>query len=281
MKIKGLTAIILLLVVPATLRAQSQISLKASCEQYFNSTADEYDFVPAPSEDGIYPVRLTVTTKTPEKTLYVKIYRAEKQTGPFSLVIDTMQGNEEFFDLYDTSPAKPGQKYYYIAVLGRYEIDNAPAQNKSSVVCGWGALTHEAFYVYFNNQLIKSYKKMTLMNKPNALSKLGNEQAQGSHCGDFLYEAKVKGMGGLATMTYKNYSDDGICFFDGDMITKADMTASGTMDGTIKISGMYNGTVSYSDIKVKNSNAAGGTYKIKPAGTQAKNIDYSWNFVNY
>ena len=281
MKVRFFTTVIFLFAFNAAVRAQSQISLKASCEQYFIPQSDQYDFYPTPSEDGIYPVKLTVTTKTPEKTLYIKIYRAENQNGPFSLVIDTMQGNEEFFDLYDTNPAKPGQKYYYIAVLGRYDLDNAPDHNKSSVVCGWGALTHEAFYVYFNNQLMKSYTKMTLMNKSNALGKLGHEETHGTYSGDFIYDAKVKGIGGIATMTYKNYSDDGISFFDGDMITKADMTASGTMDGTIKISGMYNGTVSYSDIKVKNSNAAGGTYKIKPAGTQAKDIDYSWNFVNY
>lgn len=257
------------------LAAKSQISVKASQEKYFEN-AEQKGLLP--SKNGIYPVQLTVTVDSNDKTLYVKVYRAEKQNGAFKLVIDTMLGNEEYFDLYDSTPMEVGQKYYYVAVLGKSDINNAPAEQKSNIACGWGALTHEIFYVYFNSQMLKSYEKMTLMNKPKAISKIGREETTGNVSGQFLYEAKVKGMGGVATMTYKNYSDDGINYYNGDMITYADMFATGTMDGFITATGMYNGTIYFSDISVKESKVHAGTYGIHPKNSTRKNIPYTWNF---
>ena len=254
--------------------SQSKIHLKASCEQYF---LDEYAPMPGPNTDGVYPVKLTVTTKTSDKTLYIKIYRSTSVTGPFTLIIDAMQGNEEYFDLYDSESALPGQKYYYQAVLGRYSLDDAPADCKSSVVCGWGALTHEALYVYVNVALNKSYDKMTIMNKSGALAKLGSEETRGNRTGTFSYEAKVKGMGGVATMTYSNYSDDGILTIDGQTLTKSDMGMNGTMDGLLTVRGMYNAQIDYSKVQIKKGKAGGGTYGIIPKGAPRKEIDYTWN----
>ena len=256
--------------------AGEKISLKASQELYYT----EYEeAVINASENGIYPVRLTVTVASPERTLYVKIYRATTSTGPWTMIIDSMQPNSEYFDLYDSTPMNPGIKYYYQAVLGRDNLQTAAPSQKSNVAIGWGALTHEAFYVYFNTTLKKSYPKMTLMNNPNALKKLGTEETTGDKSGKFLYNAKVKGMGGLATMTYQNYSDDNLVFFTGDMITKADMFSSGTMDGQMQMSGMYNGTIYFDKVIIKESKAHAGTYGVKPKGAPRKEIEYSWNFV--
>ena len=256
--------------------AKPQIFLTASQEEYFED-AQKKGLVP--SKNGIYPVRLTVKVDTNDKTLYVKIYRSENAQGPFKLIIDYMQLNEEYFDLYDNEPAVPGQKYYYIAVLGKQTLADSTADQKSSVACGWGALTHETFYVFFNTTISKSYNKMTLMNKPKAMSKLGTEETTGDKSGTFFYSAKVKGLGGVAVMSYKNYSDDNIVFFNGDMITNADMFSSGIMDGSITMSGMYNGTVYFSNTIIKEGKAAGGTYDIAPKGTLKKSIPYTWNFV--
>ena len=279
MKNKRLLLLLIFFTAMSSLYSQALISLRASQEQYFDSSQEELDSILAPSSNGIYPVKLTVTTRSPDKTLYIKIYRSQNQAGPFSLIIDTMQGNEEYFDLYDTQAAEPGVKYYYIAVLGRQTLDQASPEEKSNVCCGWGALTHEAFYVFFNTTIKKSYPKMTLMNNPSALKKLGSEETKGDKSGKFLYNAKVKGMGGLATMTYQNYSDDNIVFFTGDMITQADMFSSGKMDGQVKMSGMYNGTIYFENVTIKESKASAGTYGIKPTGAPRKEIDYSWNFA--
>ena len=258
------------------LYAQNSIKLKASQELYYT----EYEeAVIKPSDNGIYPVRLTVTVESADHTLYVKIYRATSANGPFSLVLDSMQPNSEYFDLYDSTPMMPGIKYYYKAVLGKDNLQTAAPSLISNVATGWGALTHEAFYVFFNTTLKKSYPKMTIMNAKSALKKLGKEETTGDKTGKFLYEAKVKGMGGLATMTYQNYSDDNIVFFNGDMITKADMTSSGTMDGQMQMSGMYNGTIYFENVTIKESKASAGTYGVKPQGAQRKEIEYSWNFV--
>ncbi len=275
-KLKSIIVLILFSAQTYFIFAQTSIKLKASQELYYT---DYEEAVITPSENGIYPVRLTVTVESADRTLYVKIYRATTPTGPFELIIDSMQPNSEYFDLYDSTPMKPGVKYYYTAVLGRDNLENAAPSQKSNLAIGWGALTHEAFYVLFNTTLKKSYPKMTIMNAKSALKKLGKEETTGDKSGKFLYEAKVKGMGGLATMTYQNYSDDNLVFFSGDMITKADMTSSGIMDGQMQMSGMYNGTIYFDKVIIKESKAHAGTYGVKPAGAQRKEIDYSWNFV--
>ena len=260
------------------LYAQNSIKLKASQELYYT----EYEeAVIKPSDNGIYPVRLTVTVESADHTLYVKIYRATSANGPFSLVLDSMQPNSEYFDLYDSTPMQPGIKYYYQAVFGKDNLQTAAPSLISNVAIGWGALTHEAFYVFFNNTIKKSYPKMTIMNAKSALKKLGKEETTGNKTGKFLYEAKVKGMGGVATMSYLNYSDDNLVFFNGDIITKADMTASGTMEGTVRMNGMYNGNVYFENVVIKESLPYAGTYGVKPDGTKRKDIDYSWNFVEY
>ena len=137
-----------------------------------------------------------------------------------------MQPNSEYFDLYDETPMTPGIKYYYSAVLGQTDYKNAAPAQMSNVAIGWGALTHEAFYVFFNTTIKKSYPKMTIMNAKSALKKLGKEETTGNKTGKFLYEAKVKGVGGVATMTYQNYSDDNLVFFTGDMIINQYLIAS-------------------------------------------------------
>ena len=273
---KIIIALCLAILTAGALFAENTIKLKASQELYYT---DYEEAVINASDNGIYPVRLTVTVESADRTLYVKVYRATTQAGPFTLIIDSMQPNSEYFDLYDSTPMKPGVKYYYQAVLGKDNLQTAAPSLISNVAVGWGALTHEAFYVFFNTTLKKSYPKMTLMNNPSALKKLGSEETTGNKSGKFLYNAKVKGMGGLATMTYQNYSDDNIVFFNGDMITKADMFSSGTMDGQMQMSGMYNGTIYFDKVIIKESKAHAGTYGVKPQGTTRKEIDYSWNFV--
>ena len=266
--------IILFLTLP--LFAQSAIKLKASQELYYT---DYEEAVITPSDNGIYPVRLTVTVESADRTLYVKIYRSTNAAGPFTLVIDSIQPNSEYFDLYDATPMQPGTKYYYQAVLGKENLQTASPEQKSNVSTGWGALTHEAFYVFFNTTIKKSYKKMTLMNNPSALKKLGTEETTGDKSGKFLYNAKIKGIGGLATMTYQNYSDDNLVFFTGDMITQADMFNSGKMDGSMQMTGMYNGTIYFNKVTIKEAKANSGTYGIEPQNAPRKEIEYSWNFV--
>jgi len=114
------------------LYAQELISLKASCGKYLT---DEMGVKAIPQ--GIYPIKLTVTTYTSEKTLYVKIYRSEKEAGPYKLIIDTMQPNEEYFYLYDDTNLSAEKKYYYIAVLGKYKLEDAPLEQKSKPCIGW------------------------------------------------------------------------------------------------------------------------------------------------
>ena len=97
------------------LSAQNSIKLKTSQELYYT---EHEEAVIKPSDNGIYPVRLTITVESADRTLYVKIYRATTANGPFTMILDSMQPNSEYFDLYDSTTMQPGIKYYYKAVLG-------------------------------------------------------------------------------------------------------------------------------------------------------------------
>ena len=150
---KIIIALCLAILTAGALFAENTIKLKASQELYYT---DYEEAVINASDNGIYPVRLTVTVESADRTLYVKVYRATTATGPFTLILDSMQPNSEYFDLYDSTPMRPGIKYYYKAVLGKDNLQTATPSLISNVAIGWGALTHEAFYVFFNTTLKKS-----------------------------------------------------------------------------------------------------------------------------
>ncbi len=129
-------AILLFLGMSALVFSAPNLNLKASQNEYFeNAEARGLNA----SKNGIYPVKLTVNINVNDQTVYIKIYRAEAPEGPYSIIIDYMQPNEEYFDLYDSEPMLPGQKYYYKAVLGKQSLKKAAPENVSNVACGWGA----------------------------------------------------------------------------------------------------------------------------------------------
>ncbi len=64
-------------------------------------------------------------------------------------------------------------------------------------------------------------------------------------------------------------------FLNGDTNTSASMDASGNMDGIVTIQGMYPGSVSYNNIKIKGGAAGGGTYGIKRDGFDGQ-VEVDW-----
>lgn len=246
----------------------SQVTLQASKAKYPESSLTKAN------TQGIYPVELKLTVLTNDQTFYIKIYRSETKTGPYEMIIDTMQPNEEYFNLYDTETTVPGTKYYYKAVYGKGEN-----QIESNIDDGWGALTHETLYIYCNQLIDKSFKRINLMKNKKNIDKLGKEDVIGLSSGILHYYTQLKGTSGVVTVEYDNYSDNTPVIFNGAIITKANIMASGTMSGELNITGMYTGKINYDKVIIKDAKAAGGTYVITPLNQKSKDVDYTLSFV--
>lgn len=131
---------------------------------------------------------------------------------------------------------------------------------------GWGALTALTYMNTYNENVIKSHSKLTLMHKRINLQKLGKENALGDTSGYLAYHAKVKGLNGVVTMEYSNYCERVQWILNGNSNTKANIFANGKMFGTVKCTGMYPGSVSYDDVEIKKGKANGGFYTISRKG---------------
>lgn len=264
---KNLISFCLLLLLPVT-SLYSQISLQASKAKYPDSTLTKAN------DQGIYPVELKLTVLSNDPTFYIKIYRAEEKNGPYTMIIDAMQPNEEYFYLYDSETKTPGTKYYYKAVFGKNEN-----QIESNLDEGWGALTHEAFYIYCNQLIDKSFKRINLMKNKKNIDKLGKEDVKGLSSGILHYYTQLKGTSGVVTVEYDNYSDNTPVIFNGAIITKANIMASGTMSGELNITGMYSGKINYDKVIIKDAKAASGAYVVTPTNQKSKDVDYTLSFV--
>lgn len=247
------------------------------------------------SGSGVYPVKIT-WNKVDGASGY-HIYRSSKPGSNYrkiteSPVIGTLYS--------DNDASMQPQKYYYYKVLAVNDLGQG--KNYSEYDIGYGALTATQFLKEFGKQIKSSQKKMTLMHK-GGTSALGSESAGGKYSGTLSYKASLDGLGARIIMPYSNYCDDLIkdyyvysgsgdkndqnnyvpannndaryMIFNGNTNTKADMGSNGSMDGTVNVSGMYNGSVGFGNIQVKGGAAGGGYYPVTVSGFPTENISYS------
>lgn len=127
------------------------------------------------------------------------------------------------------------------------------------------------FFNMYNKSIISSHEKLTLMNKPRKLQKLGKESVTGSRTGTLGYRTKVRGFSGVVYIEYKDYSDLEDWTLTGNTNIKANLFANGRMFGTVNIAGKYNAKIIYDDLLIKGGNAGGGFYTVEfengPSGT--------------
>lgn len=116
------------------------------------------------------------------------------------------------------------------------------------------------------------------MNREGYLAKLGKEEISGLISGTLSYKTSIKGLSGIVTLTYDNYSDESGWIFNGEIIVKSNMAANGSFDGKITVTGTNPGIVYYEKVTMKSGAAAGGTYGIELSGRTRKEVDYSWFF---
>lgn len=246
-----------------------QISISPSKAEYFKiESLDLKDC------NGLYPVRISYSSQ--QKFDKILFLYSENSEGPFIKFDEILDTKNNQIIIHNNKSAIPGKKYYYKA----QGIINDLIAEESSIQCGWGALTPEIYFMLYNKMITFSHNKLVLMNKKKTLDKLGSETIDGNLSGSLAYKTSVKGLSGVVTMDYVNYSDNSDWIIDGSMNTKANMSANGTMYGTIEIKGMYPGKIYYDNVIITDGKAGGGTYDVQPFGLDLKKLDYQITFIN-
>ena len=233
-----------------------------------------------PNRSGVLPVRLRWQRPAGAKEGGFHVYRSTRADLGFERISSApveIESGGFFFYIDDNPAAVPGKLYYYRVSLYGSE------GNFSEIVMGYGALSPESFWLEYSRLAKSSYKKMVLMNKPGALSKLGSEQKQGNISGSLSYQARIAGLGGRVIMRYEQYSDFFIdnnislgpyLVLTGNVNTSAAITMNGKMDGTVNVSGMYPGRIYYDKIQIRRGAPRGGTYGVEPEGFPRAELDW-------
>ena len=133
----------------------------------------------------------------------------------------------------------------------------------------------ESYFVEYLNAINKTQKRLVLMNKKGALSKLGEETIEGLISGTLHYKTKIKGFGAVITITYSNYCDEEGWTFDGQIITKSNMAGNGTMDGVVCVEGIAAGKVYYEKAVLKGGKPGDGTYGIETEDFARTEVPYT------
>lgn len=232
------------------------------------------------NSNGVLPVK--ITWNPPKNDVAEGGYYVYRSTNPdtgFKKITDEPLMATSFIDNYDA--AKPGV-YYYYKVLSLNSLGQG--SNYTDAVVGYGALTADQYMREYNKTVMASQKKLKLMHIADDMKKLGTETAYGKLSGSLSYNASIAGLGARILMHYTDYAEfyangdaaNGYYFFlNGDTNTSASMDASGNMDGIVTIQGMYPGSVSYNNIKIKGGAAGGGTYGIKRDGFDGQ-VEVDW-----
>ena len=239
-----------------------------------------------PNANGVYPVQITWKAPAENSLSGYNVYRSTKPDSGFRKINETpilhISGTKDYSFIDENETAKT-RTYYYYKVLSVNSLEQG--SEYSSTEKGYGALSPEQYMREYNKTAINSQTKLTLMHKSNDMDKLGSETANGSISGTLSYNAKVDRVGARITMHYDNYADyyiidkdksSGVYFLiTGDTNTSANMSANGTMDGTVVCKGMYPGKVIYDKIQIKGGAAGGGTYGIIREGFDGQ-VQVDW-----
>lgn len=230
--------------------------------------------------NGVLPVKITwASPKNDVAEGGYYVYRSTNPDSGFKKITDEALMTTSFIDNYDA--AKAGV-YYYYKVLSLNSLGQG--SNYTDAVVGYGALTADQYMREYNKTVMASQKKLKLMHIADDMKKLGKETINGKICGTLSYNAAIDGFGARILMHYTDYAEfyangdaaNGYYFFlNGDTNTSASMDASGNMDGIVTIQGMYPGSISYNNIKIKGGGAAGGSYGIKREGFDGQ-IEVDW-----
>ena len=137
------------------------------------------------------------------------------------------------------------------------------------------SLSPEEYALKFFKKFNETQKKLTYMNKPGTLEKMGTETVKGNISGTVFYDVKIKGMGAVVTLRYTNYCDEEGWVYDGEIITHANMSQNGTFSGIIKVTGVSPSEVCYDNVIMKKGQPQGGYYLLTQPDLPPVKIDYT------
>lgn len=148
-----------------------------------------------------------------------------------------------------------------------------------SYLFGQEKRTPQADYlVEFTTKLSNTQKRLTYLNKKSAMAKVGTETINGLISGTLFYDVKIKGMGATVTMHYENFCEEDGWIFNGDIITKSNMSQNGTFSGTIIVSGVSEGSICYDNVTLKDGKPGSGTYGVKLKDGETVSVPYTYFF---
>ncbi|MCL2805773.1 MAG: fibronectin type III domain-containing protein [Treponema sp.] len=238
------------------------------------------------NSSGVFPVRITWKKPENDTPAFYHVQRSTRSGTGFSRVNEiALNANGPWSDVYfydagtgvytfidRNDQARVGRKYYYrVLSLNQLEQGNFPSDERT----GWGALTYVQYMLEYNRTMKSALRKLTLMHRPGSTDKLGTETRNGSISGTIYYNASLAGLGARIIIRLTNYADfyiendpvNGVYFtISGESNTSANMSANGSMDGTVTATGMYPGRVFYDRVEIRGGAAAGGTYGIQQDG---------------
>lgn len=249
--------------------AVSQSNLSATKAAFIKGVTESED---AANEHGVYPVLLE--------------WVANGECDSFSVFRNDVSGNEDDWKVIGHVPYRKNADDNRVSFVDKnedavpnkafmYKVSSQKGSKtlqESNVALGYGALTALCYMDTYNESIIASHNKLTLMHKRFNLAKLGKEAAVGDKGGNLTYHAKVHGFSGLVLMKYDNFEEFEEWTLNGNTNIKANIRANGKMSSVVECSGMYPGKVYYDNIKIKKGKANGGFYTISREGFPNKTV---------
>ena len=137
------------------------------------------------------------------------------------------------------------------------------------------SLSPEEYALNFFKKFNETQKKLTYMNRPGTLEKMGTETVKGNISGTVFYDVKIKGLGADVVLRYSNYCDEEGWIFDGEILTHSNMAQNGTFEGTIKVIGVSPGEIKYDKVVLKKGQPGGGNYLITNSDVKNAEVSYT------
>ncbi len=238
----------------------AQMNFKASKAEFIEGVTDDENNA---NKNGVFPVCLS-WNKVPLATSYTIMEKDENDEWKTVASLKESQlsfQNNRFSYIHKDLNAVADSFVTYKVMAWSTKLLETSWED-----IGWGALTALRYMDTYNENVIKSHSKLTLMHKRINLQKLGKDTSLGEISGYLKYDAHVRGLNGVVEMEYSNYSEKIQWILNGYTNTKANIWANGNMYGTVKCIGMYPGSVCYDNIEIKKGKAHGGYYTIKRKG---------------
>ena len=266
---------------------------------------------PGSNDNGVHPVKIVWTAPEGDDAAYYNIYRKNTFEGTNwgTPINDEPVSGTSYID--KNANARVGRVYYYSvvslnslkqgangslpekpeligsgadAIIKTYNINIDGKSTRCGKGWGWGAPSAWQYIKEMCITIMNSHERLGALKSGSTIGdKMKNDHTTGMLYGDLDYKFSLGSM--YATVHYTNYADYWInndsslgyyFLLNGNTDTKADMSMSGNMLGTVICKGMYPGSVKYDNIEISGGNANKGYYELIREGIDGGMLNVSW-----